>query len=123
MNEVEKPPGVKNATILMVLIGLLLIYTGIQIYYFTITDPYTFHPLFGIFVIFFGIISLCASLPVWLQKSWAKTTVTGIGIAICGTFAIFGYYLVIVFFALWYWAVTDYIRTSRIPQHPDWDDN
>jgi len=97
----------------MVLVGLLLIYGGIQIYYLAITEPYTFLPLFGIFVIAFGIISLCTSLPVWLQKSWAKTTVTGIGIAICGTLLIFGYYLMIVFFAIWYWAVIDYIRTSQ----------
>ncbi len=115
------PSGVKNATILMVLGGLFLVYTGFQIYYFAITDPYTFHPLFGILMMVFGIVSLCASLPIWRQKSWAKTTVTGIGIAICGTFLIFGYYLIIVLFALWYWAVIDYIRTSQVEQHPDLD--
>ncbi len=120
MNDVERSSGVKNATILMVLGGLILIYTGYQV---STILPNSFHPLFGILMIVFGILSLCAGLPIWLQKSWARTIIIGIGIAVCGTLVIFGYYLIIIFFAPWYWAAIDYIRPSRADQPPDWDDN
>jgi uncharacterized membrane protein HdeD (DUF308 family) len=112
LNDVEKPSGVKNATILMALGGIIIIYTGCQFYYFFIISAILLSPLFGISLIVLGILSLCASLPIWQQKVWATRLIIGIGIAVCGTFVIFGFYLIIVFFALWYYAALDYTRKS-----------
>lgn len=116
MNTVERPSSVRNATILMVLGGLLLIYSGYQVYYFSITTPFAYSPIFGIFSLVLGIISLCTSLPVWLQKSWAATIVAGIGIVVCGAHIILGYYLVVVVYAPWYWAAYDYVQQSTAAQ-------
>ena len=116
MNDDEKPSGVKNATILMALGGIILIYSGCQFYYFFIISAILLSPLFGISLIVLGILSLCASLPIWQQNVWATKLIIGIGIAVCGTFAIFGIYLGlylgIIVFALWYYAALDYTRKS-----------
>ena len=104
----------------MALGGIVLLYFGYQLYHFSII--LLLHPIFGILIIVLGILSLCASLPIWLQKSWATKAVAGVGIAVCATHAIFGYYLMIAFFGLWYWAVTDYIKKSRVTQSSGWDD-
>jgi hypothetical protein len=117
LNDVEKPSGVKNATILMALGGIILIYSGCQFYYFFIISAIPFFPLLGISLIVLGILSLCASYPIWIQKLWTTKLTTGIGIAVCGTFAIFGFYLIIIFFALWYYAVLDYIKKG-LPSKP-----
>jgi len=72
--------------------------------------------IIGMLMIVFGIASLCTSLLVWMQKSWAPTLVTGVGIVVCGTFVIFGFLLPVVIFALWFWAARDYIKDNRAPQ-------
>ena len=100
MNEIEKPSGVKNATILMALGGIILTYSGCQFYYYFTISVILLSPFFGISLIVLGIFSLCASLPIWQQKVWVTRLIIGIGIAVCGTFAIFGFYIIIIFFAL-----------------------
>jgi uncharacterized membrane protein HdeD (DUF308 family) len=114
LNDVERPSGVKNATILMALGGIILIYSGYQFYYYFTISVILVSPLFGISLIVLGVLSLCASLVIWQQKVWATKLIAGIGIAVCGTFAIFGiylgFYLGIIVFALWYYAVLDYTR-------------
>jgi uncharacterized membrane protein HdeD (DUF308 family) len=123
LNDVERPSGVRNAAILMVLGGLLLIYTGYMVYYYSIVTPYAFSPIFGIFIFVLGIVSLCSSVPVWLQKSWVVSIVAGIGVIVCAAHIIFGYYLVVVVFAPWYWAAYDYIRQSPEAKLPDLNEN
>jgi len=103
----------------MVLGGALHIYLGYQSYYFSILLPLPFLAIMGSIVLVFGILSLCASLAVWFQKSWATTIIAGIGITSCGILVIFGYYLVGFFFALIYWAALNYIRTNQVAQPSD----
>ncbi|MFW9982756.1 MAG: hypothetical protein ACFFE3_12685 [Candidatus Thorarchaeota archaeon] len=91
----------------------MLIYTGYQTYQLSIIIPLFFHPLFGILLLVFGIVSLCTSLPVWQQKPWTTTIITGIGIAVCGALVLFGGFLLVFFFGPWYWAAIDYIRKSQ----------
>lgn len=117
MNDAEKPSGVKNATILVALGGIILIYSGYQFNHFFIIWAIPLSPLFGISLIVLGILSLCTSLPIWQQKLWATKLTTVIGVAVCGTFVIFGFYLVIIFFALWYYAVLDFIKKG-LPSKP-----
>lgn len=107
----------------MVLGGSLHIYLGYQSYQLSLTLPLPFLAIMGTIVFVFGILSFCASLTIWLQKTWAPTIITGIGIASCGTLVIFGYYTVGFFFALIYWAAISYIKSSRVSQSSDWDEN
>ena len=122
LNTVERSSGVRNAAILLVLGGLLLIYSGSMVYYYSIVTPYAFSPIFGIFNILLGIVSLCTSLLVWLQKPWVVQMIAGIGIVVCAAHIIFGYYLVVVFYAPWYWAAYDYVQQKPAAQSSVWDD-
>ena len=107
----------------MVLAGAIQIYSGYQLYQMTIIFSDSFFLIVGTLWVIFGLLSLCTSPIIWQQKSWVTKIIAGIGVAFCGTSVIFGYYLVVVFFAPLYWAVIDYIRTSREIQPLDWHDN
>ena len=85
--------------------------------------PNSFHEIVGICMIVFGVLTLCASLAVWLKKAWAAKIIAGVGGASCVTLIIFGYYLVIIVVALISVAAIDYIRASRVSEPSDWDDN
>ena len=79
--------------------------------------------IFGTLMMVLGFLTFSASLAVWLQKSWAEKTITGIGIASCVSLVVFGYYLMIIVVALIYKAAIDHLRTSRIAELYDFDDN
>ena len=123
MNDADRSPEVRNATILMVLTGVFNIYTGYQFFQFPEILPNSFHTIIGTLMIVFGFLTFCASLAVWLQKTWATKIVAGVGVAVCATFILFGYYLAILLIVLLYGATIDYIRKSRVIITSDWDDN
>lgn len=125
MNEVERYSRVRNATILMVLGGLLLIYTGYQFIQIFIVIPYPPNFIHGVLMIIFGILTLCTSLPVWIQKTWAPTAVKGLSILVCGTLVLFGFLIPVAVFALCYWVALDYMKDNRAShvsdfEIPDW---
>ena len=61
-------------------------------------------------MIVLGILSLSTSLLVWLQNSWAMTMIVGIGLAVCATFLIFGFYTMIVIFSVIYYIAWNQLR-------------
>ena len=107
----------------MVLGGAFHIYIGYQFYLLPLLIPQTFQTIFGTLMIAFGFLSVCASLAVWLQKSWATKIIAGVGVASCVTLVIFGYYLMIILVALLYKAAIDHLRISRVIEHSDWHEN
>ncbi len=121
MNDVDRPSEVQKATILLILTGALHIYHGYTSFQFSIIFPDPFQSIIGTFMIVFGFLTFCTSLIVWLQKSWATKLIAGIGIVICGTLIILGYYLFsIIVFAPIYWVAIKWIRTSQSTEIPDW---
>ena len=120
MDDDYRPSQVQNATILLILAGALHIYLGYVSFQLSIMIPNPFQTTIGTIMIIFGTLTFCASLVVWLQKSWATKIIAGVGIAICGTLVILGYYLFsIIVFAPIYWVAINWIRTSQ-PEIPDW---
>lgn len=121
MNDVDRPSEVRNATILMILAGALHIYLGYFSFQLSIMNSHPFQTTIGTIMIIFGTLTFCASLIVWLQKSWATKVIAGVGIAVCGTLIIFGYYLIaVIVFAPLYWFAIKWIRTSQPTEIPDW---
>ena len=107
----------------MILGGAIQIYSGYQLFQLSLIYSGSFSAIVGTLMVIFGLLSLFTSLLIWQQKSWVTKIVAGIGVAVCGSLIILGYYLVVFFFAPLYWAMIDYIRTSRMTQTSDWDDN
>ena len=103
MNAIERPVGTRNATILMILAGVLEIYAGYSFHQIAIIMTYPLNSIFGTFMIGLGVLSLCTSLLVWFENSWAQTMIIGAGLAVCVTLLIFGFYTVIVIFAAIYY--------------------
>ncbi|MGY5872984.1 MAG: hypothetical protein RTV72_12110 [Candidatus Thorarchaeota archaeon] len=110
MNDVERYSGTRNATILMILAGALQIYSGYQFHQMAIIMTYPLHSIFGIFLIGLGVLSFGTSLVVWLQISWATEMIAGVGIAVCVTLIIFGFYLIIVIFGSIYYIARNQLR-------------
>ena len=110
MNDIERYSGTRNATILMILTGALQIYTGYQFHQIAIimTDP--FPSIFGTFMIGFGVLSFGTSLVVWLQISRATDLIAGVGIAVCVTLILFGFYLIIIIFGSIYYIARNQLR-------------
>ena len=112
----------------MVLGGVFHMYLGYWVFhidlgYLSYPIMFPFHTIAGTVMIVLGSLTLSASLAVWLQKSWAEKTITGIGVASCVSLVIFGYYLMIIIVALLYKAAIDHIRTSPVTNLSDWDDD
>ncbi len=122
LNDVDRAPGVRNATILMILGGAIQIYSGYQLFQLSLIYSGTLSAIVGTLMVIFGLLSLSTSLLIWQQKPWVTKIVAGIGVAVCGSLIILGYHLVVFFFAPLYWAVIDYIRNSRVIEHSNWDD-
>lgn len=122
MNDVEKPSGVRNATILMALAGAFQLYSGCWSFQFSVMHPIYSLIIVGTIMVVSGFLSLFVSLAIWMQKSWAAKAVACIGIAVCVSLPFLGYYLIFFFFALWYWAIIEYIRAGRVAQPLDRDD-
>ncbi|MGY5880758.1 MAG: hypothetical protein RTV31_10930 [Candidatus Thorarchaeota archaeon] len=110
MNDIERYSGTRNATILMILTGALQIYTGYQFHQIAIimTDPIP--SIFGTFMIGFGVLSFGTSLVVWLQISRATDLIAGVGIAVCVTLILFGFYLIIIIFGSIYYIARNQLR-------------
>ena len=112
MSDGERSSKVRNATILMVLAGVFNIYLGYESYLLALA---ILHPLlmtFGTLMMVFGLLPSCASLIVWLQKSWATKMIAGVGAANCVILIISGYYLMIIFVAIIYWLAIDQLRKA-----------
>lgn len=123
MNDVEKQPGVRNATILMVLVGAFNIYLGYTSYQLSVVFPDPSQTVVGTVMIVFGLFTFCASLIVWLQKSWATKIIAGIGVAVCGTLIISGFYLMGIILAPIYYIAINQLRIRRVINHSDWHDD
>ncbi len=113
MNGIERPPEVRNATILTVLTGGLLVYLGYQSYQMSLIFPGVYPFLLETVIVLFGIATICASFTVWYQKSWAARVITVIGVAACVTLIITGFYLVTFCLVAMYWIAISQIKTSR----------
>jgi len=125
LNISEMKLETRNATILMILVGALLIYTGYQFHLMTIIMPFPFHPIYGIFLIVFGVLSFCTSLVVLFRESWAPRMIAGVGIAVCVTQIIFGFlYPTVVFAAIYYIAWKQLSQPKEVPDWaPDWNED
>jgi hypothetical protein len=110
LNDVERYSGTRNATILLILAGALLIYPGYQFYLMPIIMLPPFHPLFGIIMIGLGVLSCGTSLVVWFQISRATEVIAGVGIVVCGTLILSGFYLIIIVFAPLYYIARNQLR-------------
>jgi hypothetical protein len=110
LNNGERPSKVRNATILMVLAGVFNIYLGSQSYLLALAIPNSLLMVSGTLIMVFGLLPSCASLIVWLKKSWAIKMIAGVGMANCVIFIIFGYYLMAFFIAPIYWFAIDQLR-------------
>ena len=110
MNDVERYSGTRNATILLIFTGAFQIYTGYQFYQMTIIMPSPFPSIFWIILIGLGALSFGTSLVVWLQISRATEIIAGVGIVVCGTLIISGFYLTIVVFAPLYYIARNQLR-------------
>lgn len=120
MNDVEKQAGTRNATILMVLVGANHLYLSYSSYQFSIIMSNPFQAIIGTVMLVFGVLTFYASLIVWQQKSWATKIIAGIGVAVCGTLIISGFYLMGVILAPIYWFAIKWIRPSQSTEIPDW---
>ena len=120
LNDVEKQTGTRNATIMMVFVGALHIYNGFVFYLGSIIFPYPSQTIVAPVMIVFGLLTLCASLIVWLQKPWATKVITVVGVAVCGTLLLTGFYLMGIILAPIYWFAIKWIRTSQPTEIPDW---
>ena len=123
MNDVERQSGIKNATILMVLGGAFHLYFGYASYQLSIVISNPFQVIVGTVLIVFGLLTFCASLIVWLQKSWATKIITGIGVAACATLFFSGFYLMIIIVATIYGLAIKQFRIRRVVNHSDWHVN
>jgi hypothetical protein len=77
----------------------------------------------GIFMFVLGALSFCTSLTVWLLKSRATKIVAGVGVVICVSYVLFGYYLLAVLPAIIYWVAISQLRTSHMTETSDWHES
>jgi len=94
----------------MIITGAFQIYSGYQFHQMAIIMTIPIHPIFGIIVIGLGVLSCGTSLVVWFQISRATEMIAGVGIVVCGTLILFGYYLIIVVFAPLYYIARNQLR-------------
>jgi hypothetical protein len=125
LNDVESFSGTRNATILMILVGALLIYSGYAFYQISIIMSSPLSSIYATFMIIFGGFSFCTSFVVWHRKSWAPRMVAGVGIGVCVAQIIFGFlYPSIIFAAIYYIAWKQLSQTTEIPDWaPDWNED
>jgi len=112
LTEIERNSGTKNATILVVVAGVLLAYLGYQYTQIptVISDP--FLTMIGLFILVLGAITLGTSLTIWFQKPWAAKLVTGVGTAVCVCLVVFGYYLMLGLFGPIFWVAINQLRKT-----------
>jgi len=120
LNDVEKQSGTKDATILMVFGGVFLLYLGITMFQLSIIIPNPFQTIPGIVMVVLGLLTFCVSLVIWLQKSWVIKIISVVGVSVCVTLFIFGYFYMIIIIASIHWFAIKWIRTSQPTEIPDW---
>ena len=124
MNDVDRPSEVQKATILLIFAGALEIYLGLQTFQFSLIIPDPILTIVGTTMPVYGVLTFCASLIVWIQKSWATKMLAGVGIVVCATLVILGYYLIaIILFAPIYWIAIKWVRTSQYTEIYDWHED
>jgi hypothetical protein len=110
LNYGERPSEVRNATILMVLAGVFNICFGFQSYLLAFATLNSLLMTFGTLMMVFGLLPSCASLTVWLKKSWTTKVIAGVGAANCVILVLSGFYLMVILFAPIYWFAIDQLR-------------
>jgi uncharacterized membrane protein (DUF2068 family) len=121
VNDFVKPSGTRNTTILLILLGLLDISLGYQSVQFSLIMSSSILMIVAALMIVFGVLTFCASLVVWLQKSWATKVIAGVAVATCVTLIIFGYYTItFIVFAPLYWLGIHWIGKGQSIDIPDW---
>jgi hypothetical protein len=122
LNIDSRSSEVRIATVLVFFGGVFQIYFGYQSYLLSIELPNSFLMIVSTFMLVLGALSFCASLTVWLLKPWAEKIVAGVGITICVSYILFGYYLMAIIPAIIYWISISQLRTSRVTEIPDWSE-
>ena len=121
MNDVDRPSEVQKATILLIFAGALEIYLGYTMFQLSLIVSWPIQTTVVTVMMVLGLLTLCVSLVVWLQKSWATKMIAGVGIVGCATLVIISYYLIaIILFAPIYWIAIKWVRTSQLTEIPDW---
>ncbi|MFW9909796.1 MAG: hypothetical protein ACFFEF_14595 [Candidatus Thorarchaeota archaeon] len=123
MNDIDRQIGTRNATILMVFGGAFHLYLGYSMFQLSVIIPNPFTTTVGTVIVVIGLLTLCVSLIVWLQKSWATKIIAIVGIVACVAAVIFAYYLMIIILAPTYWFAIKQLRIRRVVDHSDWHVN
>ena len=121
MDDVGGSSGIRNATILMVFAGAFYFYLGYTWFQFSLIVQWPIVPHFGTVSVVLGLLSLCVSLVVWLQKSWASKLIAVMGITACTATALFGFYTMIIIIAPIYWVAINQFRQGIV--YSDWYEN
>ena len=106
----------------MLLGGTFQIYFGYESYLLSIELPDSSLMMVSIVMFVLGALSFCASLSVWLLKSWAVKILVGVGVTICVSDMLFGYYLVAIIPAIIFWISINQLRSSRKTGISDWSE-
>lgn len=122
MNEVGGSSGIRNATILMVFGGAFHLYFGYTWFQLSLwIVQWSLETSIGTINIVLGLLTLCVSLVVWLQKSWASKLIAVIGITACAASVLFGFYLMIIIIAPIYWFAITQFRQGIV--YSDWHED
>ena len=121
MDDVGGSLGIRNATILMILAGAFHLYLGYTWFQFSVISQWPIDPTPGILMIVSGVLTLCTSLIVWLQKSWATKIIVVNGVAVCGTLIISGFFTMCVILAPIYWVAINQFRQGIV--YSDWHED
>jgi hypothetical protein len=120
LSDVEKQSRTNNATILLAIGGAFHLYLSYTMFQPLVIIPDSFQITIGTVMALFGLLTLCVSLIVWLQKPWVTNLIAIVGVAACAAAVIFGYFLMIIILAPIYWFAIKWIRTSNTTEIPDW---
>ena len=125
MNISEMRLGARNATIILILVGVFLIYTGYQFHQIAIIMHDSLQSVYATLMIVFGVFSFGISLVVLFREAWALRMIVGVGIAVCVTHIIFGFYTITAVFAvIYYIAWKQLSQPKEIPDWaPDWNED
>jgi hypothetical protein len=119
LKSIERPPEVRNATILVIFGGVLHILFGYQFYLLSMAPPNSLLVVVSVVMIGLGISSVGISTGLWQRRSWATKTTTGVGLAICSTHILFGYYQMAALAAIIYWVAINQLKNSHVKEPSD----
>ena len=119
LNVANGSSEIRNTIILTVVGGVFQIYLGTQSYLLSLLIPDSFHALLGTLMIVYGILSICASLLVWLQKSWTIVLIIGVCVASFATLIIFASYMMTFIVVPIYGAAINQLKNSQMLEPSD----